>query len=619
MLIRLRTPLLILLLLVSVGCSTTGPQHPTPFEAMEELYDSPRDFTRPEDIDQLYHSRSWLVARKLKIDPIEFGNISKAPVQHARTKILGTSREDAVRSLAAKIWMIEHAQHTVDITYYIFKRDLVGYAILGALCNAVKRGVDIRIMVDSLGSFHMTHSELKALESCAEEAGFIHDANGHPTTHKARVQSVIINALTSPKSWVNRRSHDKLLIVDGDFPGKDMIITGGRNISVDYYGISNDGSSNPDTYVDLEILLRSSEEAIENDDVSVGEVSGIYYTLLFLHKGNRRIRPAKRVEDDVVQTDPYFHQRRKAQDRLAFLKSLPKMQAVFAEMPTYLSEGFNDSQVRIAHELGNLTSKDVVANATAIKSQNENSIGALLWNFMTESAEPDQTTGTFRIISPYLFIAKYKDKEGNLIWDGAKELKKLLAEYPDKNLEVITNSALTSDNFFTQSIIDMDMAPRLLLSPELREAWLSGLDSGEFNPEVVESEEWKKQVNNPRIKIYQTGKIDSVLLGGTEHYGKLHAKFIFDDEFGFVGTSNFDYRSRLYNNEMGFYFLDPSLSMELSKSYGILKAMSYRWGSPEWLEMRKTIIESGTFKGYTTKTQRGYAKFLKSTGLVKQF
>ena len=38
------------------------------------------------------------------------------------------------------------------MVYYIFADDLVGLAILGALCDAVQRGVDIRIMVDSLGS-----------------------------------------------------------------------------------------------------------------------------------------------------------------------------------------------------------------------------------------------------------------------------------------------------------------------------------------------------------------------------------------------------------------------------------------------------------------------------------
>ena len=34
-------------------------------------------------------------------------------------------------------------------------------------------------------------------------------------------------------------------------------MTGGRNMSMSYYGITEDGSPNPDTYMDAEILLRS--------------------------------------------------------------------------------------------------------------------------------------------------------------------------------------------------------------------------------------------------------------------------------------------------------------------------------------------------------------------------
>jgi phosphatidylserine/phosphatidylglycerophosphate/cardiolipin synthase-like enzyme len=97
------------------------------------------------------------------------------------------------------------------------------------------------------------------------------------------------------------------------------------------------------------------------------------------------------------------------------------------------------------------------------------------------------------------------------------------------------------------------MVPRLLLTPELNQAWQSGLEEGEFNPAVVESEQWKKLINYPQIFIYQIGKLDSVILGGKENYGKLHAKFIIGENVGFIGTSNFDYRSNLYNNEMGFF------------------------------------------------------------------
>lgn len=59
--------------------------------------------------------------------------------------------------------------------------------MLGGLCNAVKRGVDVRIMVDSLGSFSMGHPALRAVETCAVDAGFMRNAEGELTTKKARV------------------------------------------------------------------------------------------------------------------------------------------------------------------------------------------------------------------------------------------------------------------------------------------------------------------------------------------------------------------------------------------------------------------------------------------------
>ncbi len=40
-----------------------------------------------------------------------------------------------------------------------------------------------------------------------------------------------------------------------------------------------------------------------------------------------------------------------------------------------------------------------------------------------------------------------------------------------------------------------------------------------------------------------------------QSYVRLHAKFILGTaDIGFVGTSNFDDRSKLYNNEMGYFF-----------------------------------------------------------------
>lgn len=607
----------IALLLLLSACSTTRtPPAADPFDALEAQYDPAKRQDPEEFMRLLYQARSWVPPTQLEHDTVALSERSESPISAARTKILGPSYRDALRSLAAKLWMIEHAEHTLDLTYYIYKYDPTGYALLGALCNAVKRGVDIRIMVDSLGSLHPSHAPIRALETCAADAGFMRDADGNRTPHRARVQFVVINALSSWRSWANRRSHDKLIIKDGHFPGKDIVMTGGRNISVDYYGINKDGSRNRDTYLDLEILLRSDPAASRApDERSVGGVSSVYYTLLFLHQGNRRIRP-------VIDTDTsgrYARHRERAQQALAFIKQVPAIGAAYAEMPDYLAQGYRQSEVRLAHEMGNLTSEDVVGNVVEIKSRNLNSIGAIIANAFEEASRTGELDARMRIVSPYLFIAQFEDEEGRVFHDGAKAMLEALDEHPGLSFEIITNSVLTSDNFYTQSVIDMDTAPRLLLPSEIRDLWLKSRKDSELNPALVEGEAWRRLIAHPRIRIYQTGRADSVLVGGSEHYGKLHAKTFFTGAFGFVGTSNFDYRSRLYNNEMGFYFVDPALSEDLDQVFEELKARSLRWGSPEWLAMRRELVAAGGLKGFTTKTQRWRYKFLKGTGLIWLF
>ena len=95
----------------------------------------------------------------------------------------------------------------------------------------------------------------------------------------------------------------------------------------------------------------------------------------------------------------------------------------------------------------------------------------------------------------------------------------------------------------------------------------------------------------------------------------MHAKYVVADDYGFVGTTNFDYRSRLFNNEFGFFFLGGELAEDLNKVFEDLKAKSYLWGSPEWLEMRKKVMEQKGMKASTTRKQRGIFKTLRNTGM----
>jgi putative cardiolipin synthase len=604
----------ILLVSVLAACATPAGKPAYPLESTKQLLDEASvNAGNEEFIRQLLDSRSWVNHKHLHEDPIEIGKRVNIQVQNEEVKILGPSQQDSVRSLALKLWMIEHAEHTIDMVYYIFQYDLVGQALLGALCNAVQRGVDVRVMVDSIGSLDPSHVPLMALETCAQQAGKMRTVDGQLTDYRARVQVVIFNALTSLYSWSNRRSHDKLLVIDGAFPGKAMVITGGRNVSLAYYGIKADGSEDPGAYRDLEMLIKS-RSTDTFDHPTVGDTSTIYYSLLFLHKGNKRLRPVyfDDPEEPGEDPDPFRVDRERARESLEFLKSQATIKRYLAELPEYMNSGFDAADILLAHELANLTNRNVVTDVGTNLADNPNSIMHIIAKYGDELHED----GTLRIVSPYLFIARFYDADGNVIHDGAADIRQWLQQHPRNRIEIVTNSVLTSDNFMAQAIIDMDLGPRLLLSPDLEAAWLSSLKGGELNEAVVGSEEWQRLVTNPQIFIYQTGRLDAAILGkGSAHYGKLHAKFFTGHEAGFVGTANFDYRSRLFNNEMGFFYSSDAVQQDLVAVFDDLKADSYRWGTTEWLEMRKQVIALGGIKGWSTRYQRAIFKLMRATGI----
>lgn len=594
-------------LLYLAGCATTAQQEACPPGRQDLPSCPPLGAVDDPFINELYADRTWLSPKELPADPIEMGKQADIPIQHARTKFLGPSDHAAIDSLAAKIWMIENAEHTIDFVYYIFKTDMVGRAMLGAMCDAVKRGVDIRVVVDAMGSFSSSHTPLKALETCADEAGFMRNRNGELTTKKARVQVVIFNALTKFNN-PNRRSHDKLLVMDGRIEEKSAAITGGRNISEDYYGIRGDGTPDPDAFRDAELLVRSAPGVVEQD-LTVGELSEHYATVLFLIQKNKRIRPTR--NNDAARI--YFQERRKSKDALQTLKSYDYYKPHEAEMDQFMNSDFHDSQVRFAHELGNLTDRKVTRDVEANLEANPNSIMSILGQI--GELRPDARS--IRIVSPYLFLAEYKDKDGNVVKDEALDFRQWLRVHPDATLEIITNSVLTSDNFPAQSVIDMETAPRLLFEPEMRQQWLDVSGPEEMSSELVNSEEWKEIINFPRLRIYETGRLDSVKLGNGEgKYGKLHAKFFIENDLGFVGTTNFDYRSRLYNNEMGFFFLDEDLAADVHESFDALIEKSYLWGSPEWFQLRKEVMDLKGMKGRSTRSQRKFYNLFKKTGFI---
>jgi len=561
---------------------------------------------RDSDIENLHVERAWEYGEDLTIDPILFGRDSENPIVEGMAKFIGSTDQGALNALATRIWMIESAEHTIDVVYYIFRDDLAGHAILGALCDAVKRGVDVRIMVDSMGSSTLKKDNLRALQSCALEAGFVRNANGEITVHKARVQAVIFNASSKMSANANRRSHDKLIAIDTRFPGKVYAITGGRNVSLDYYGTLEDGSPNTHTYRDSDILVHAPADA-RHDGMTLGEIIETYYSVLFYFDKNKRLKMGRNP------ADAYREERDGFRDSLATLKSLPNMRERFDNMDEFMSQGFHEAGLLLAHEVANVINKNVVTKAVENLAQSPNSITGILGRLR------DSDHKLIRIVSPYLFVARHTDKDGKVIVDDAADILDWLERNPDSRIEIVTNSVLTGENVLTQAVIDMDLAPRLLLSEEQRAQWAKSAEESELNPDFVGSEEWLRAVNHPRLAIYETGKLDDVTFGGDYHHSKLHAKYVIGDDVGHVGTSNLDYRSRLYNSEMGFFFRSEELAEDINDNTDYLISLSYRWGSPEWLEMRQRMRELDGSKASAVRKQRGLYKTIKKTGLIWWF
>lgn len=553
----------------------------------------------------LMESRRWRDGDELEKDYLKLVSETDLPVQKARVKVIGTRQEDAIKSLASKIYLIENAKHTIDITYYIFADDLAGKATLGALCHAVERGVDVRIMVDSLGSYSLNNGNLKGLMQCEENAGFVLDREGKPTTQKARVQAVIFNALTEGDSRWNHRSHDKLFIVDGFYNENAFVITGGRNMSLHYYGIDSKGQKDLSAFRDIEVLIRPLTDATPKQSPS--RLSEYYYSVLFTKPGNKKLDTWSSYQRDRNLILEAYDQ----------LKVNSEFALAYSDVSEFLNSGYFSTDTKFAHELDNLNADDVVKRYSTNKSANANSISAIL----AKAAYTNNDIKTIKVVSPYLFLQSDLLKEEGVIDKDLNTALNWLEQDPERRIEVITNSVLTSDNFFTQAVIDMHTVPTLIMyDDKLKATWLDDdLASNEQSETFIKSEAWQKAINHPRIKFYQLGKEDSVLLGGSQHYGKLHAKFLIVGDSAFVGTTNLDFRSLLYNNEVGFFLSGDSIVSDLGEQFELLKQDSLLWGSDEWLSMREKLREIGGRKGRTTDNQREIYQLLESTGLKYQF
>jgi len=125
---------------------------------------------------------------------------------------------------------IRQARHHVHLEYYIFEPDSIGTAMRDLLIERAQAGVQVRLLIDALGSKRIGARFLAPLRSAGAEVALFHD-----TRIGRRVRPVI-----------NYRTHRKIMVCDGH-----VGFTGGVNITDE-----EDPRTRPDAYHDVHLKME---------------------------------------------------------------------------------------------------------------------------------------------------------------------------------------------------------------------------------------------------------------------------------------------------------------------------------------------------------------------------
>ena len=125
---------------------------------------------------------------------------------------------------------IGSAGHSIGLSSYIFRADSAGDEFIAALAAAARRGVEVRVLIDGIGSGYTTSPAYAALRSQdVPVARFLHS----------------VAPWRMP--FINLRNHRKLLVIDGQ-----RAFTGGLNIGAENVLASRPKSPVVDTHFCLE-------------------------------------------------------------------------------------------------------------------------------------------------------------------------------------------------------------------------------------------------------------------------------------------------------------------------------------------------------------------------------
>ena len=197
------------LVVLTVGCATLPPG---------------ADFPRPTS-SALSHPEQTRLGRQFDGAAREHGGTSAF-------RLLSVG----VDGFLARAQMINAAERTLDVEYFIFRQDETGQLLTDALLRAADRGVRVRILVDD-GDTLEGDGQIAALSAHPK----IDIRIFNPFAYRGHSDLVRAVEFAFNASRLDYRMHNKLLVVDNA-----IALVGGRNIGDQYFQVDPDSQFGDD-------------------------------------------------------------------------------------------------------------------------------------------------------------------------------------------------------------------------------------------------------------------------------------------------------------------------------------------------------------------------------------
>jgi cardiolipin synthase C len=400
-----------------------------------------------------------------------------------------------VDGFLTRLQMIDAAERTLDLQYYIFRGDETGRLLTAALLRAADRGVRVRVLIDD-GETIAGDEPILALNTHRT----IEVRIFNPFAYRGHSRVLRAAEFLFNRSRLDYRMHNKLLVVDNA-----VALIGGRNIGNQYFQVD-------------------PESQFADDDVfSAGPIAG-QLSATFDEYWNSALAipvealgPGKRRATASADDDPRArggeHARRLNPSGIDYDA---RVKAATGEPYAGMLSGRLPLVWAHAQLVCDSPDKKHVENGAVA--------GRLMTRPVAETARAAQSE--LLLATPYLIPA---DDEMRLL----KDLRER-----EVRVRILTNSLESTPDLSAQSGYQHYRVPLL--------------------EEGVALYEVRSLLGNPR------GSGQTATMSRFGNYA-LHGKFfVFDRQKLFIGSMNFDQRSKRLNTEVGLIIDSPELAQQVA-------------------------------------------------------